>query len=84
MIGMIAKDSNSNGNFTVPVSPPLVPGHFVYCSDGCNDPEFQAGVDVVVRAAPVAPLLSPQMIILLVTALGLVGLVGLARLRLNQ
>ncbi len=84
MIGMIPKDPNSNGNFSVPVSPPLVPGHFVYCSDGCNDPNFQAGIDVVVQAAPVAPLLSPQMIILLAAALGLVGRLGLARMRLNN
>jgi hypothetical protein len=84
MIGMIPVDTNSNGNFSVPVSPPLVPGTFVYCSDGCNDPGFQAGIDVVVQPAPVAPLLSPQMILLLAAILGLVGLVGLARVRLNH
>ena len=45
---------------------------------------FQAGQTVIVQAAPVAPLLSPQMIILLVATLALVGLVGLTRMRLNR
>ena len=84
MIEMMPLNGSNSGNFSVPVSPPLVPGTFVHCSDGCNDRGFQAGIDVVVQAAPVAPLPSPQMIVLLAAILGLVGLVGLARLRLNH
>jgi hypothetical protein len=82
MIGMVAKTTASNGNFSVPVSG-MQTGDIVYCSDGCNDPSFQAGQTAVVQAPPVAPLLSPQMIIVLVAVLAMVGLIGLARLRLN-
>jgi hypothetical protein len=82
MVGMGTKDLVT-GNFVVPVSG-LIPGHFIYCSDGCNDPAFQVGQEVVVQAAPVAPLLSPQMLMVLVATLALVGLVGLARMRLNK
>lgn len=74
----------ANGLFTVALNTALTTGHPVYCSDGCNDPMFQAGQTVIVQAAPVAPLLSPQMIILLVATLALVGLVGLTRMRLNR
>ena len=83
MIGMAPKDTTSNGNFSVPVSG-MNTGDIVYCSDGCNDPAFQAGQTAVVQAPPVAPLLSPQMIIVLVAALAMVGLISLARLRLNR
>ena len=84
MIGMVTKDQLSSGNIPVGINPPAVTGHFVYCSDGCNDPNFQAGQSVVVQPPPVAPLLSPQMIVVLVASLALVGLVGLARMRLNR
>ena len=82
MIGMAPKDGTSNGNFSVPVSG-MQTGDIVYCSDGCNDPAFQVGQTSVVQAPPVAPLLSPQMVIVLVAVLAMVGLIGLARLRMN-
>jgi hypothetical protein len=83
---MVNKDTTSNGNFSAPLSatPPIQTGDVVYCSDGCNDLAFQAGQTAVVQAPPVAPLLSPQMIIVLVAALAMVGLISLARLRLNR
>jgi len=83
MIGMAPKTTASNGNFSVPVTG-MMTGDVVYCSDGCNDPGFQAGLTSVVQAPPVAPLLSPQMIIVLVAVLAMVGLISLARLRLNH
>jgi hypothetical protein len=83
IIGTFPKNAGSPSNIPVPVAA-LITGHFVYCSDGCNDPGFQAGQNVVVQPPPVAPLLSPQMIVVLVASLALVGLVGLARMRLNR
>lgn len=83
-IGCTMKDPNT-GNFSIDdIDPPLVPGHFIYCSDGCNDPEFQAGNPVIVQPPEVAPLLSPQMMLLMVAILGLVGLLGLTRLRWSK
>lgn len=83
LLGTGTKDPVT-GMFSLPVSPPLIPGHFVYCADACNDPGFMVSPDVVVQPAPAAPVLSPHMIILLVGVLGLVGLIGLARLRLSR
>ena len=71
------------GTFSVPVEA-LIPGHFIYCSDGCNDPAFRAGNPVIVQAPEVAPLLSPQMMLVMVAVLGLVGLLGLTRVRWSK
>ena len=57
VIGMGMKDL-ATGMFDVPVLP-LVAGHSVYCSDGCNDPSFQAGPDVVVQPACPTPRPAP-------------------------
>ncbi len=63
---------------------PLTTGDSAFCQDLCNPDLKRNGEPVAVQAPPVAPLLSPQMILLLVATLTLVGLVGLARLRLNK
>jgi hypothetical protein len=76
------KDLNS-GNFCCPVSP-LTTGDNILCVDNCNPDDKRVGQPVAVLPPPVAPLLSPQMIIVLVASLALVGLVGLARMRLNR
>jgi hypothetical protein len=81
MLGMGTKDLTT-GRFTIPVSA-LMPGHFVYATDGCNDPGFQVGAPVVVYAPAVAPLLSRRMVVALVAALSCVGLLGLLRLRIG-
>jgi hypothetical protein len=74
-----------NGVFDCPLfsNTPLQPGQILYATDGCYDPS-RTGAPAVIQNPPVAPLLSPQMILLLAATLGLVGLLGLARLRLNR
>ena len=71
--------SNNNGNFTIVLVNPLVPGQKIYVTDGCTDPLLSA--PVVVGYPTEAPLMSRHLMLVLVVALGLVGLLGLARLR---
>ena len=68
------------GNFIIPVSPPLRARQMVYVTDACFDPAL-VGPDVVVQVAPVAPLLSSEMLAALVATLTAVGLLRLRRLR---
>jgi len=79
MLGMGTKDL-ATGSFIIPVFA-LTTGHFIYATDGCNDPGFQVGAPAVVQSAAVAPLLSPGTMVVLVAALGGVGIFGLLRLR---
>ena len=79
-IGMGTKDAN--GNYIIQNVALLHTGEIIYATDGCSDPMLSPSV--VVEPPQVAPLLSPQMIILLVGTLALVGLLGLARLRLTK
>jgi hypothetical protein len=81
VIGTGTKDSL--GNFIIPVLPPLRARQMVYVTDGCFDPAL-VGPDVAVQAAPVAPLLSAEMLAALTAALTAVGLLGLRRLRRGQ
>ena len=76
LIGMGKKDAN--GNFVIPVNPPLKPGQVIYATDGCDDPVV-VGPDVVVHAPAAAPALSASMLVVLGALLSLVGLVGLKR-----
>jgi hypothetical protein len=70
--------SVSNGNFTIVLVNPLVPGQKIYVTDGCHDPVLSR--PVVVKGTAV-PLMSPDLIVVLVAALSLIGLLGLTRLR---
>jgi hypothetical protein len=76
LIGMGKKDAN--GNFVIPVNPPLRAGQVIYATDGCGAPVV-VGPDTVVRAPAVAPALSTPMLLVLGALLGLVGLLGLNR-----
>jgi hypothetical protein len=69
---------DANGNFVIPVNPPLQPGEVIYATDTCNG-QALVGPDVVVRAPAAAPAMSTSMLVLLGTLLGLFGLVGLNR-----
>lgn len=71
--------SFSNGNFTIVLVNPLVPGQRIYVTDGCTDPVLSRPATVAYPAE--APLMSRDLMVVLVAALGLVGLLGLARLR---
>ena len=71
--------SVNNGNFTIVLVNPLVPGQFIYVTDGCTDPILS--LPVMVTGPTEVPLMSRDAIVALVAALGLVGLLGLARLR---
>jgi len=75
----VASASFNNGNFTIVLVNPLVPGHKIYVTDGCHDPVLS--LPAVVELAAMAPLLSPDLIVVLVAVLGLIGLRGLNRLR---
>jgi hypothetical protein len=76
LIGTGKKDAN--GNFVIPVNPPLKAGQVIYATDGCGAPVV-VGPDTVVRAPAVAPALSTPMLLVLGALLGLVGLLGLNR-----
>lgn len=80
LIGMGLKDAN--GNFNIPKSLLPGPGHAIYATDGCTDPGV-AGPDVIIEAPSTAPLLSGNAVAMLVALLGVVGFVGVKRLRLN-
>ena len=69
-------------SFKVVLVTPLMPGQKIYVTDGCNDPELSP--PFVFPAPAVAPLMSRDMMVILVAALSLVGLLGLSRLRLNN
>ena len=71
--------SYSNGNFTIVLVKPLVPGQRIYVTDGCHDPVLSGPVTVPYPTE--APLMSLDLIVVLVAALGLVGLLGLTQLR---
>ena len=75
----VVSASYSNGNFTIVLAKPLVPGQRIYVTDGCHDPILSGPVTVPYPTE--APLMSRDLIVLLVAALGLVGLLGVARLR---
>jgi hypothetical protein len=76
LIGMGMKAAD--GTFQIPVNPPLVPGHAIYATDLCNDPPFDVSQAVLVPSLT-TPLLSPLMVVVLMAALGLVGLSGMLR-----
>ena len=71
--------SNNNGNFTVVLVTPLVPGQAIYITDGCTDPLLS--LPVIVQPPTEVPLLSRDALVALTAVLGLIGLLGLARLR---
>jgi hypothetical protein len=74
--------SFSNGKFTIVLVNPLVPGQRIYVTDGCHDPIISQPA-LVKFPAPV-PLMSRDLIVVLVAGLGLIGLLGLTRLRSSQ
>jgi hypothetical protein len=78
-LAVVSVSSVNNGTVTILLVKPLVPGHWIYVTDGCTDPNLSP--PVMVRYPTKAPLMSRDVIIVLVAALGLVGLLGLARLR---
>lgn len=80
-IGQGTKDSK--GNFVITVTPPLKPGQIIYATDGCTDPALVGPDTVVTRPAP-APVLSPHLMLMLVAVLGLVGVLGVRRLRTSR
>ncbi|HVN85499.1 MAG TPA: hypothetical protein VMW17_11695 [Candidatus Binatia bacterium] len=59
----------------------LIPGHFVYCSDGCNDPPFQISAPALVASSAAVPLLSIRTLVLMIGALLTIAVVALGRLR---
>ena len=69
----------SNGNFTIVLVTPLVPGQKIYVTDGCNDPALS--LPAIVGYPTEAPLMSPVIILMLVATLGIVGLLGLNTVR---
>ena len=75
----VVSASYSNGNFTIVLKTPLVPGQRIYVTDGCTDPILSDPVTVGYPTE--VPLMSRELMVVLVAALGLVGLLGLARLR---
>ena len=75
----IVSVSVNNGNFTIVLVTPLVPGHAIYVTDGCTDPLLS--LPVIVQPQTEVPLMSRDALIALTAALGLIGLLGLARLR---
>jgi len=75
--------TNGSGKFTATVSPALVCKEKIYAVDTCADPAVM-GTVFIVACPSAAPLMSPNMIIVMVGVLGLVGLLGLSRLRLNN
>ena len=74
--------TDANGNFTIPLSDPLRCGERLFARDVCNMPPLTGPVFIVI--CKVAPAMSPAMILVLVTLLGIVGLLQLARLRWTQ
>ena len=70
----------SNGNFTIVLETPLVPGQRIYVTDGCTDPTLSDPVTVGYPTE--VPLMSRELMAVLVMALGLVGLLGLSRIGL--
>ena len=72
--------SSNNGDFTIVLAKALVLGQKIYVTDGCTDPALSQPATVGSRS--VAPLMSRDLMVVLVAALGLVGLLGLSRLRL--
>ena len=75
----IVSASVNNGNFTIVLVTPLVPGQAIYITDGCTDPLLS--LPVIVQPPTEVPLLSRDALVALTAVLGLIGLLGLARLR---
>ena len=71
--------SVNNGNFTIVLVNPLVPGQAIYVTDGCTDALLS--LPVIVQPPTEVPLMSRDALVALTAALGLIGLLGLARLR---
>ena len=78
LIGFGTKDAN--GNFIIPATLLPAAGHEIYATDTCRDPGL-VGPDVVIQSVAGAPALSPVGVVTLVALLGIVGAVGLSRLR---
>jgi hypothetical protein len=81
-IGTNTIGTNPAGAFTITVDPALICQEHLYVVDICAPFSVTApdiGPVFVVDCAPAAPLLSPQAILFLVAALGMVGLFGLRR-----
>jgi hypothetical protein len=72
--------SLDDGNFTIVLAQPLIPGQKIYVTDGCTDPDLSPPTTVLSQSA--APLMSRGIVVVLVAALGFVGLLSLTRLRL--
>jgi hypothetical protein len=75
----VVSASVENGKFVILLAQPLVAGQKIYVTDGCTAAILSEPVTVVSRS--VAPLMSRDLMVVLVAVLGLVGLLGLARLR---
>lgn len=73
---------DNDGNFTIVLAKPLVTDQGIYVTDGCTDPGFSPFATV--QSLSRAPLMSRGMMLLLVAALGFVGLLSLTRLRLRR
>ena len=78
-LALVSVSSVINGTANIVLAQPLVCGHFIYITDGCTDPNLSPPVQVTCPTK--APLMSQDTLVVLVAALGLVGLLGLARLR---
>jgi hypothetical protein len=78
----VVSASYDNGHFTIVLVDPLVPGDIIFVTDGCHDPVIS--VSALVKFPAPVPVMSRDLIVVLVAALGLLGLLGLTRLRLRQ
>jgi hypothetical protein len=76
----IATCPKSQGFYSCLLTVPLKPGQIIYDTDGCFDPSL-VSPDAIVRQLPAVPLLSQRMMVVLGVALGVVGLLGLRRMR---
>jgi hypothetical protein len=64
---------NAQGKFTIAVFPPLRSGQTIFARDVCNNLD---GPPITVSLGPVAPVLSPPMMLAMVLALAIVGAFG--------
>ena len=78
-IGQGATDAS--GQFVIPVSPCLQTGNKIYAVDVCAPPGMQMGPVALVPPFLDAPMMSREMLLLLIATLGLIGLLSLSRLR---
>ncbi|MFQ5668323.1 MAG: hypothetical protein ACE5I7_18080, partial [Candidatus Binatia bacterium] len=81
-LALVSVTQQQNGDYFIVLVNPLQAGQRIFVTDGCTDPSFS--LPAVVTAPAVAPLLSSDMLILLVAILSLVGLLGLSRLRWSR